>query len=178
MKSDLKLKKYMRFLRLFIKGVVNNIDRELNPEVFVVKFNKIAKGYEFQLLPEYHETNIDYKFNSNLSHNSFLLEDEHLKHCNTIFSNYDFEKEKISFYSKPSILGNGLFLIRISIDKKTFNRHAILKKSKYSSFLEINMIEMIKEINIVNETLSDEKNFAALDYKEIIRKAAKMFISE
>jgi len=178
MKNDIKLKKYMRFLRLFVKGVVNNIDRELNPEVFVVKFNKNVRDYEFQLLPEYHETNIDYKFHSNLDLRKFIEKDEHLKHYNTIFSNYDFEKEKISFYSNPSILDNSVFLIRISIDKNIYNRHAILKKIKYSSFLEINMIEMIKEINIVNDTLSDEKNFTALDYKEIIRKAAKLFISE
>jgi len=178
MNSELKLKKYMRFLRLFVKGVFNNIDRELNPEVSVVKFNKNVKGYEFELLPEYHETNIDYKFNSNLDLRKFIEEDEYKKHCDAIFSNYDFEKEKLSFYSNPSIADDSVFLIRISIDKNVFSRHVILKKNKYSSFLETNIIEMIKEINNANDTLSNGKKIVVLDYKEIIRKAAKLFISD
>jgi len=178
MKNDLKLKKYMRFLRLYVRGVLNNIDKELNPEVFVVKFNKLQNGYSFQLLPEYHETNIEYKFRSDINLDEFILENKYFKHLDTIFTAYDFEKNMISYYSKAIIIDESIFLIRITIDKSFYKRHAVLKKTKYSSFLEINMIQIINEINIINDTFSSEIKFTTLDFKETIRKAARIFISE
>jgi DNA integrity scanning protein DisA with diadenylate cyclase activity len=178
MKNTIKLKKYMRFLRLYVNGVLNKIDKELNPEINIIRFIKTEKGYNFKLLPEYHKMNIEFNIETDLNDDKFLNSGNCLLYVNRIFSEYDSEKNLKAYYTKCCSVSDSVFLIRLSIDIKAYNNHLNLNKLKYSSFLYVNILQIINEIGEQNKLVCSDKDYTSLDYKETIRKSTRQFISE
>lgn len=177
MKNNVKLKKYMRFLRLYLNGIFNKLDKELNPEINIVQFKKVKKGYSYELLPDYHEMNISFFIKSNVSIEDFNTDEYYLNYTREIFSQYDEEKGLKAFYSLGAVFTDRIFVVRITIDRKIYTQHNVLFKKKYSSFVDANIYQIIDDINKQNDVVIKDQDFMKLDYKETIRKAAKKFIN-
>lgn len=168
----------MRFLRLYINGVLNKIDKELNPEVSVILFIKNNKGFSYEILPEYHRMNISFDIETNLKSSEFIKEERCLFYLNHLFAKYDSDNNLLSYYSSGCEYLNNIFLIRLSIDKKAYESHFALSKLKNVSFFNANINQIINEVSEQNKFVFSDEKFIKLDYKETIKKATKQFISE
>jgi len=176
MSRKLNLEKYMRFLRLYLNGIFNRLDRGLNPTVNIITINQADNKLELEVLPEYHEVN-DLIYNKeNLIQKS--IEDQEFSELgNIIFREYDESNKIEGFNSSIAEDGNFMFFVRIGLNRPVFKSHHILKSKSYTSLVEASLKQVINEISQRNPLVLDNMDFELFNYKETLRRSANNLIA-
>ena len=136
MKDINKLKKYMRFLRLYLNGIVSFLDKELNPKVQIIIFKKNDKKIQYSLLPNYHPMNVKKDFDYNISLKELINNNIYKKMIKQVFKEHNKDLNRIIIYSKPIVLNKKIITIRITLKQAIYKQYNFLKGYKYSSFIE------------------------------------------
>ena len=177
MKDINKLKKYMRFLRLYLNGIVSFLDKELNPKIQIIILKKNNNQIEYSLLPNYHPMNVKKIFDNNLSLKELIDNNDYKKIIKQVFKKQNKKLDRIIIYSKPIILNKKIITIRITLKQVIYKQYNFLNDYKYSSFIEAAFDQAIRDINNNIELLKTNKDFVTIDFKETIRRGAIRFIN-
>ncbi|MGM0378197.1 MAG: DNA integrity scanning protein DisA nucleotide-binding domain protein [Bacillota bacterium] len=177
MKDINKLKKYMRFLRLYLNGIVSFLDKELSPKIQIVILKKNNNKIQYSLLPNYHPMNVKKDFNYNISLNELINKNIYKKIIKQVFKKHNKNLNRIIIYSKPIILNKKIITIRITLKQAIYKQYNFLQGYKYLSFIEAAFDQVIRDINNNIELLKTNKDFVKIDFKETIRRGAIRFIN-
>lgn len=172
-----ELKKYMRFLRLFLHGIFNRLDRELTPKVTMIIYEKKGSIYHLNLLPDYHNMNNQHKINSKISLKEFFESERYLSYSMSYFKDYDLDNHLLAFYSKGAVFDDFIFHVRLTLNKDVYNGHKVLKKGQYVSLIDASVKQVIREISNRNKTVLENMDFQFFNYKDTLRKAANNLIT-
>lgn len=176
MSRKLNLEKYMRFLRLYLNGIFNRLDKELNPTVNIITIHKDESRIDLEVLPEYHEVNNGIIQQKNVV-KSYIEEDNFAELGDMIFKEYDTLNKIESFYSSIGEDGQFIFFVRIGLNRPVFRSHHILKSKTFSSLVEASVRQVINEISQKNPLVLDNMDFELFNYKETLRRSANNFIA-
>jgi len=171
-----ELEKYMRFLRLYLNGVFNRLDKELNPTVNIITIKRTNNILNFEILPEYHEINRDFERKS-LLFQRLIVEREFEKLGDAIFSEYDKKNKMNGYYSSVAKRNDFIFFVRVGVDRSVFFSHSVLMSTKYTSLVHATIEEVMSEISQRNALVLDSMNFELFNYKETLRRSANNFIA-
>lgn len=176
MSRKLVLEKYMRFLRLYLNGIFNRLDKELNPTVNIITMREMDKKTKIEVLPEYHEVN------NMLSNQKNLFQNRPMRLTlpelgNRIFKEYDKENKIKAFYSAVAKDNSFLFFVRIGLNRPVFSSHDILERTKYKSLIDAAIQQVMNEISHRNHLVLDNLDFELFNYKETLRRSANNFIA-
>lgn len=171
------LRRYMRFLRLYLNGICKKLDNDLQPQVNIVIFKDDINQIKYSLLPEYHEMNKDLTLTKEMSMDGYLETEDLNQFITSIYSDYDERNHHYSLYSKLVKYEELIVCVRLVFNNKAIRKNIILKKLKFESFVDASLQQVIEEININLELLIEERNFIELDYKQTLIKAAKKVIN-
>jgi DNA integrity scanning protein DisA with diadenylate cyclase activity len=176
MSRKLNLEKYMRFLRLYLNGIFNRLDKDLNPTVNIVTIKKQGKSVDIEILPEYHELNNELKDHNKRIEN-YVTEGKFSELCDMIFEEYDRINKIESFTSSVAEEGDFMFIVRIGLNRPVFRSHEVLKINTYSSLAQASVKQVINEISQRNRLVLDNMDFELFNYKETLRRSANNFIA-
>lgn len=176
MSRKLNLEKYMRFLRLYLNGIFNRLDKELNPTVNIITITEEMDGLKVQVLPEYHEVNSIIEQKGKIIKN-YIEDEKFSKLGDTIFEAYDASNKIESFNSAIAKDGRFMFLVRIGLNRPVFRSHHVLKSKAYTSLVQASVKQVINEISQRNLLVLDNMDFELFNYKETLRRSANNFIA-
>ncbi len=176
MSRKLNLEKYMRFLRLYLNGIFNRLDKDLNPTVNIITIKKHDGLVELEILPEYHELNGGFE-NQKSRIDNYVAERNFSELCDMIFKEYDRSNKIKSFTSSVAEEVDFMFLVRIGLNRPVFKSHEALKRKTYGSLVQASIKQVVNEISQRNRLVLDNMDFELFNYKETLRRSANNFIA-
>src|SRR6056297_687909 len=176
MSRKLNLEKYMRFLRLYLNGIFNRLDKDLNPTVNIITIKKHDGLVELEILPEYHELNGGFE-NQKSRIDNYVAEGNFSELCDMIFKEYDRSNKIKSFTSSVAEEVDFMFLVRIGLNRPVFKSHEALKRKTYGSLVQASIKQVVNEISQRNRLVLDNMDFELFNYKETLRRSANNFIA-
>jgi len=176
MSRKLNLEKYMRFLRLYLNGIFNRLDKDLNPTVNIITIKKHDGLVELEILPEYHELNGGFE-NQKSRIDNYVAERNFSELCDMIFKEYDRSNKIKSFTSSVAEEVDFMFLVRIGLNCPVFKSHEALKRKTYGSLVQASIKQVVNEISQRNRLVLDNMDFELFNYKETLRRSANNFIA-
>jgi DNA integrity scanning protein DisA with diadenylate cyclase activity len=176
MSRKLNLEKYMRFLRLYLNGIFNRLDKELNPTVNIITIQKDDDRIDLEVLPEYHEVNNGFGDKMHIL-NAYIEDGKFSELSDMVFKEYDALNKIEAFSSSIAVEGSFMFLVRIGLNRSVFRSHHVLKNKTYSSLVQASVKQVINEISQRNRLVLDNMDFELFNYKETLRRSANNFIA-